>query len=204
MPAVLTQKGEAAKGKASERVRVGMVGAAGRAGSLNRIFAANKNVEIVGIAEIDPRRLPSTLEHVTKAQGRKPKAFTDFRKLVDDPSIDALCVGTPDHWHAIPTILGCLAGKDVYVEKPDGHDIVEGQRMVAAMRKHKRIVQMGSQHRSTERMQTALAYIREGSGACWAIAVTAKQQIASLVKSPIFILKKILIDMLLTLKIMWD
>ena len=69
MPAVLTQKGEAAKGKASERVRVGMVGAAGRAGSLNRIFAANKNVEIVGIAEIDPRRLPSTLEHVTKAQG---------------------------------------------------------------------------------------------------------------------------------------
>ena len=66
------------------------------------------------------------------------------RKLIEDDSIDALCVGTPDHWHAIPTILGCLAGKDVYVEKPDGHNIVEGQRMVAAMRKHKRIVQISS------------------------------------------------------------
>ena len=159
-PAVLTQKGLAAKGPASERVRVGMIGAAGRAGSLNRIFARNKNAEIVGIAEIDPRRLPGTLESVTKTQGSKPKTFTDFRKLVEDPTIDALCVGTPDHWHAIPTILGCISGKDVYVEKPDGHDIVEGQRMVQAMRKHKRIIQMGSQHRSTERMQTALAYIR--------------------------------------------
>ena len=161
-PFVLTQKGEAAKAPASERVRVGMVGAAGRAGSLNRIFARNKNVEIVGIAEIDPRRLPGTLESVTKTQGSKPKTFTDFRKLVEDPTIDALCVGTPDHWHAIPTILGCISGKDIYVEKPDGHNIVEGQRMVQAMRKHKRIIQMGSQHRSTERMQTALAYIREG------------------------------------------
>ena len=161
-PAVLTQKGLAAKGPASERVRVGMVGAAGRAGSLNRIFARNKNAEIVGIAEIDPRRLPGTLENVTKTQGSKPKTFTDFRKLADDPTIDALCVGTPDHWHAIPSIMGCLSGKDVYVEKPDSHNIVEGARMVAAMRKHKRIIQMGSQHRSTERMQSALAYIREG------------------------------------------
>jgi len=161
-PAVLTQKGLAAKGPASERVRVGMVGAAGRAGSLNRIFARNKNAEIVGIAEIDPRRLPGTLEGVTKTQGSKPKTFTDFRKLVEDPTIDALCVGTPDHWHAIPSIMGCLSGKDIYVEKPDSHNIVEGARMVAAMRKHKRIIQMGSQHRSTERMQTALAYIREG------------------------------------------
>ena len=87
--------------------------------------------------------------------------------MIDDKSLDALVVGTPDHWHAIPTILACQAGKDVYVEKPDSHNMIEGQRMVQAMRKHKRIVQMGSQHRSTDRLITALEYIRTGAlGRC--------------------------------------
>lgn len=162
LPAWLSQSAPAAKAPASERVRVGMVGAAGRASALNRIFASNPNADIVAIAEIDPQRLPQTLKQVTEIQGFKPETAKDLRRLIDDPSLDVICVGTPDHWHAIPTILGCMAGKDVYVEKPDGHDIVEGQRMVQAMRKYKRVVQMGSQHRSTERMQTALAYIREG------------------------------------------
>jgi len=162
VPFVITQRGQSAKSPASERVRVGMIGAAGRAGKLNSLFANNPNVDIAAIADIDPRRLPNTLRGVTKIQGHKPKITTDFRKLIDDPKIDAICIGTPDHWHAIPTILACLAGKDVYVEKPDSHNIVEGQRMVQAMRKHKRIIQMGSQHRSTERMKTALAYVREG------------------------------------------
>ncbi len=162
VPFIVTQRGQAAKAPASERVRVGMIGAAGRAGKLNSLFANNPNADIVAIAEIDPRRLPDTLRNVTKIQGKAPKTTTDFRKLIEDPTIDALCVGTPDHWHAIPTIQGCLTGKDVYVEKPDSHNIVEGERMVQAMRKHKRIIQMGSQHRSTKRMKTALAYIREG------------------------------------------
>ena len=113
-PYVLTQRGLAAKKPASERIRVGMVGAAG-AGSLS-IFARNPNAEVVSIAEIDPRRTAQTLARVTDIQGSAPKVTTDFRKLIEDDSIDALCVGTPDHWHAIPTILGCLAGKDVYVE----------------------------------------------------------------------------------------
>ena len=100
-------------------------------------------------------------------QGQKPKGMQDFRPIIDDPTIDVICIGTPDHWHAIPTILGCQAGKDIYVEKPDGHNIVEGQRMVEAMRKHKRIVQMGSQHRSTTRLQTAMQFCREGGiGRC--------------------------------------
>ena len=93
---------------------------------------------------------------------------TDFRKLIEDDSIDALCVGTPDHWHAIPTILGCLAGKDVYVEKPDGHNIVEGQRMVAAMRKHKRIVHGFAAHGLGRGKGLGEAYIREGRiGIVW-------------------------------------
>ena len=152
---------------ASERVRVGVMGTGGRALSLIRSFVRNPNVEIVGLADIDSRRFPRAVEEVEKLQGRAPKTMKDFRHLVDDPTIDALVVGTPDHWHALPTILACMAGKDVYVEKPDSHNIVEGMTMVAAMKKHGRIVQMGSQHRSTERLQSALEYIRSGKlGRC--------------------------------------
>lgn len=148
---------------ASERVRVGCVGGGGRALSLVDTFSRSKSADVVAIADLDPARLAKAIETAEKVQGFRPRAEQDFRKLVDDNSLDALVVGTPDHWHAIPTILGCLSGKDVYVEKPDGHNIVEGQRMIAAMRRHQRIVQMGSQHRSTERLQSALDYIRTGA-----------------------------------------
>ena len=144
---------DTAKDPPSERVRVGIVGAGGRALSLIKSFSANQSVEVVAIADLDARRLPGGLEAAERNQGQRPRGESDFRRLIDDESIDALVVGTPDHWHAIPTILACQANKDVYVEKPDGHNIVEGRRMVAAMRKHSRIVQMGSQHRSTTRLQ---------------------------------------------------
>ncbi len=164
---LLSHLDQVAKAQASERVRVGVMGSAGRAASLIASFAANKSVEIVAIADIDANRLPRGLESAEKLQGKKPRGESDFRKLIDDKSIDAIVIGAPDHWHAIPTILACQAGKDVYVEKPDSHNIVEGMRMVAAMRKHKRVVQMGSQHRSTERMQSAIAFVKTGKlGRC--------------------------------------
>lgn len=159
--------GQQAKAAPSERVRVGMMGTGGRALSLVRTFADNKFVDIVALADIDSRRFAPALAEIQKRQGRQPRTTGDFRRLIDDKEIDALVVGTPDHWHAIPTILACLNGKDVYVEKPDAHNIEEGQRMVAAMRKYKRIVQMGSQHRATTRLQSALEYIGTGAlGRC--------------------------------------
>ena len=158
---------QVAKASSSERVRVGIMGAGGRALSLINTFARNSQAEIVAIADIDRRRFPPALETVEKIEGKKPRAEKDFRKLIDDPSIDAIVIGTPDHWHAIPTILACMNGKDVYVEKPDGHNMEEGKRMVAALKKHNRIVQMGSQHRSTQRLQSALEYIKSGAlGKC--------------------------------------
>jgi len=160
-------RGESKKSGANERVRVGVIGAGGRALSLNRSFAENANAEIVTIADLDPRRLPRAVEEVTRRQGTKPKTTGDFRHLIDDNSLDAIVVGTPDHWHAIPSILAMIAGKDVYVEKPDSHNIIEGMRMVQAMKTHKRICQMGSQHRSTTRLQSALEYIKTGAlGRC--------------------------------------
>jgi predicted dehydrogenase len=132
-----------------------------------RAFAGLKEVEVVALCDLDTRRLPEAVEAVTKLQGRKPRTETDFRRLVDDPRIDALVVGTPDHWHAIPTIMACQAGKDVYVEKPDGHNIEESRRMVAAQRKHNRVVQLGTQSRTAERFHAAMEYIRSGKlGRC--------------------------------------
>ena len=146
----------------NERVRVGIMGTGGRALSLVRTFAENRSVEIVALADLDSRKFPAALAEIQKRQPRVPRTTGDFRRLIDDKEIDALVVGTPDHWHAIPTILACMAGKDVYVEKPDGHNMEEGKRMVAAMRRHRRIVQMGSQHRATTRMQSALEFLKEG------------------------------------------
>jgi len=152
---------------ANERVRVGCVGTGGRAFSLVNTFSRNKNCEVVALADLDPGKFGQAVAAVEKNQGTKPQTVADFRKLIDDKSLDAIVVGTPDHWHAIPTILACLAEKDVYVEKPDGHNIVEGQRMVAAMKKHGRIVQMGTQARSTERMTSAIEFIKTGAlGRC--------------------------------------
>ena len=111
-----------------------------------RSFAAEPDCEITHICDVRESVRLERGEQMKQLTGRMPKLVNAYRTLLDDNSIDALVVGAPDHWHAIPTILACMAGKDVYVEKPDWHNIVEGQRMVEAMRKHKSIVQMGSQH----------------------------------------------------------
>ena len=122
--------------------------------------------DVVAVADIDTRRIPEAVSEVEQRQGSKPWTTGDFRKIIDDPTIDALVIGTPDHWHAIPTIWPAWRAR-TSTSKPDGHNMVEGQRMVAAMRKHSRIVQMGSQHRATERLQSAIEYVRSGAlGRC--------------------------------------
>ncbi|HEV8291192.1 MAG TPA: Gfo/Idh/MocA family oxidoreductase, partial [Tepidisphaeraceae bacterium] len=155
------------KAAPSERLRMGCIGVAGRAAALVYGFASLKEVEVVRIADLDRKNLEGAVGNLEKKTGKRPIADSDFRKLLDDKSIDVVAIGTPDHWHAIPTILACLAGKDVYVEKPDSHNIVEGQRMVAAMRKNKRIVQLGTQSRSSRHFLSAMEFIRSGKlGRC--------------------------------------
>jgi predicted dehydrogenase len=95
--------------------------------------------------------------------GRMPKLVNDYRTLLDDKSIDAFMIATPDHWHALPTIHGCLAGKDVYVEKPASHNIVEGRAAVRAAHHRDRIVQLGTQIRSAPFLRDARAYIESGA-----------------------------------------
>lgn len=146
----------------NDRVTVCVMGVRGRGGSLLSTFASLPDVDVKYICDIDENVLGARVAQIADKTGRKPEGISDFRRALDDKSVDALVAGTPDHWHALPTIHACQAGKDVYVEKPDGHNIVEGQTMVAAMKKHKRVVQLGTQARSGLMQADAMQYLSEG------------------------------------------
>ncbi|MFZ0592513.1 MAG: Gfo/Idh/MocA family oxidoreductase, partial [Bryobacteraceae bacterium] len=115
-------------------------------------------LEVVALCDV----YQPCLDFAVKMTDGKPKAIKDFHQILDDKSIDAVCVATPDHWHPYLTIEACKAGKDVYVEKPISVTVEEGQRMVEAARKYKRVVQAGTMQRSAEHFQKALAIIQSG------------------------------------------
>jgi predicted dehydrogenase len=129
---------------------------------LLRTFASLPSAEVKYVCDLDEGVLEARVKEVASLTGRKPEGINDFRRALDDAAVNALVLGTPDHWHAIPTILACQAKKDVYVEKPDGHNVLEGQTMVAAARKYGRIVQLGTQARSGQHHASAEKYLREG------------------------------------------
>jgi predicted dehydrogenase len=147
----------------NDRIVVCVAGVRGRGSNLLSTFAANSSVDVKYVCDIDDRVLESRIKEVASRTGKKPEAIKDFRKALDDDAVDALVLGTPDHWHAIPTIRACQAKKDVYVEKPDGHNILEGRTMVAAAKKHGRVVQLGTQGRSGKHIASAMEYLRKGS-----------------------------------------
>ena len=132
---------------ANEKVVVGLMGC-GRGKQLIQTFAPSPNCHIEYVAETDSRRLAEGASLVTKLAGNNPQQVVDFRKILDDKKVDALIVAAPDHWHAPATIMACNAGKHVYCEKPASHNAQEGEWMVAAARKHNRVVQLGTQRRS--------------------------------------------------------
>jgi predicted dehydrogenase len=141
---------------ANERVRVGFIGI-GLIGKRHLLdFMAQPDVDIAAICEVYEPRLA---EGVATAGG-KPAAFKDFRKMLARNDIDAVVVSTPDHWHALMTIMACASGKDVYVEKPLTHVVREGQWMLAAARHNKSVVQVGTQQRSGAHYKECVELIR--------------------------------------------
>ncbi len=132
----------------NEKVVVALIGCNGRGMAQIAGYQALPNAEIGYICDVDKRAIQSGIKAVMKKQQREPKGTQDIRKVLEDPSIDAVSIATPDHWHAPATIMACAAGKHVYVEKPGSHNLHESELMVAAARKHKRVVQMGNQRRS--------------------------------------------------------
>jgi predicted dehydrogenase len=147
---------------ANDTINVACIGIRGRGNSLLQSFAAEKDVRVTHLCDIDESVLGARAAYIEKLGGARPKVTKDYKTLLDDKDLHALVIGTPDHWHALPTIHGCQAGKDVYVEKPDGHNINEGKMMVAASRKYNRMVQMGTQARSAPYLKEAAAYVKNG------------------------------------------
>lgn len=142
---------------------IGMLGTGGRGQWLLREELIKRpDVEIAYLCDIDPSRLRAAAALVEEKTGKRPKLVRDFRTILDDPSVHVLFNVTPDHWHALPTIWACQAGKDVYVEKPASHSAWEGRKMVEAARKYKRVVQLGTQTRSGEYTHKAVEFLRAG------------------------------------------
>jgi len=148
---------------ANDKISVACIGVRGRGNSVMRSFAAEPDCEITHICDVRQSVREQRGAEMKQRTGRMPTLVNDYRDLLGDKSIDAFMVATPDHWHALLTIDGCLAGKDVYVEKPASHNILEGKTAVAAARKRDRMVQMGTQIRSAPFLQEAVDYVKSGA-----------------------------------------
>jgi predicted dehydrogenase len=143
---------------ANERINVGLIGHGNKGQALWRNFRLEPDVNPVAVADVYQ---PFLDQGVAAAPGAK--AHHDFRKLLDDKDVDAVIVATPDHWHALMMVMACRAGKDVYVEKPLALTVREGRTMVTEARKHKRVVQVGSQQRSGAHYAKAVALVQQGA-----------------------------------------
>ncbi|PYP97723.1 MAG: hypothetical protein DMD38_04420 [Gemmatimonadetes bacterium] len=149
-------------GSPSEKVVVCVMGLNGRGTVLAKTFAKTPNAEVAAVCDVDSTVLAKAAATVSQAQGKSVKSLADFRRALDDKSIDALVIAPPDHWHAPAAILAMSAGKHVYLEKPCGHNAREGELLVEAQRKHGRVVQMGTQQRSAPRSMEVVQAVREG------------------------------------------
>lgn len=147
---------------ANEDIRMGIIGFNGQGKAHIEGFSKLPGVRVVALCDADAavlereaKRFADRNEHIA--------TYTDVRKLLENKDIDAVSTATPNHWHALISIWACQAGKDVYVEKPVSHNVWEGRQLVRAARKHKRIVQTGTQCRSSSGLQEAVSWIRAGN-----------------------------------------
>ncbi len=146
----------------NDTVRIAVIGCGGRGNSHMGAWTSQTNVELAALVDVDDshsERYVGTLQR----QGKKAvPTFRDIRKVLEDKNIDAVSIASPNHWHTLQTIWACQAGKDVYVEKPCSHNVFESMQIVAAARKYNRMVQMGSQSRSSPALQEAVQKMRDG------------------------------------------
>jgi predicted dehydrogenase len=144
---------------ANDRVRVAVCGLHGRGKDHLDAFARVPNVEIAALCDVDETLLDKRRGEVRS----NPRTFVDVRRLLEDPTIDAISIATPNHWHALIAIWACQAGKDVYVEKPCSHNLWEGRQLVRAAAKYHRIVQHGTQSRSARAQIEAIDHLHKGT-----------------------------------------
>ena len=146
----------------SDKIRVGAIGCKGMGSSDINSMLKLPEVDIVALCDVDDSVLRNRNSDLKKANRKEVPTFKDFRKLLENKDIDAVIIATPDHWHALPMIAACQAGKDVYVEKPVGRTIEECNAMLAAARKYERVVQVGQWQRSHQHWQDAIDFVQSG------------------------------------------
>lgn len=157
--------GPSARGQAaapSNRVRVGLIGCGGMGRGDLETFLLRPEVDCPVVCDPDEAQRGRAAQIVESKRGHRPDLVSDFRRVLERKDVDAVIVATPDHWHALPTVLACQAGKDVYVEKPLALTIAEGRAMVTAAQTHQRVAQMGTQRRSSAMYREAAEFVKSG------------------------------------------
>ena len=147
---------------ANDRVRVAICGLHGRGNDHLANYAQIKNVEIAAFCDVDESVVGKRLVQMEKRGLAKPVTYSDCRKLFEDKSIDAVSIATPNHWHSLMAIWACQADKDVYVEKPCSHNLWEGKQLVKAAQRYNRIVQHGTQIRSSTAIRDGIDKLKNG------------------------------------------
>jgi predicted dehydrogenase len=147
---------------ANDVVRVGVAGINGQGNSHIGQWLGQKNVQVVYLIDPDSSLFESRKKTIRDRSGKDPACVQDVRKALDDKNLDAISIATPNHWHSLMTIWACQAGKDVYVEKPLSHNVTEGRRCVEAALRHGRLVQHGTQQRSSESRAREIAAVQSG------------------------------------------
>lgn len=153
---------ETSANAAQEQLVVAVIGVGGMGGSHVKLLAQNADVRLAYLCDVDENRLQQAVKSVESVSAKAPTAVKDLRRVLDDKSVDAVWIATPDHWHAPAAILACQAGKHVYVEKPCSHNLREGRLMIEAARKHQRVMQVGTQSRSTPHVMEAIKRLQAG------------------------------------------
>jgi len=148
---------------ANNRIVIAVIGANGRGSGMAAIFAKQANTEVVYVCDVEDRARQKGISAVVEAGKTAPKGVNDFRSILNDKNVDAVYIATPDHWHAPAAIICCAAGKHVYVEKPLSHNPYEGEMAIAAARKYKKVVQMGSQRRSWKLLTEGINELKGGA-----------------------------------------
>ena len=148
---------------ANDRVPVAIVGLGGRGyGSHLRTMAALPGAQVVGLCDVNQAAREKSQAYLAREGAEKAKEFADMREVFADSSVHAVSIATPNHWHALTAIWAMKAGKDVYCEKPASHNIYEGEKMLAVARDTGRMLQIGSQHRSTPFKMRAMDALQGG------------------------------------------
>ena len=151
-----------ARAAQGDRIVLGVIGPGGMGMNHVRTLCARSDVEIAWVCDVDSKRLGDAAQHVESTLGNRPQTTADMRQVLDDPRVDALFIATPDHWHAPAAILALDAGKHVYVEKPCCHNIREGRLMAEAVKRSGKLLQVGTQSRSTECVRAGIERVHKG------------------------------------------